>query len=98
MFCPATKETSFVQAISAAGVMYTLTRNCSLGNLDNCGCDVSKNGRIGEEISSKPSFSTCSTKVLHNYFSKKKKRKGMLINQHHVIIYYYLLQNVKKLI
>lgn len=54
MFCPATKETSFVQAISAAGVMYTLTRNCSLGNLDNCGCDVSKNGRIGEEISSKP--------------------------------------------
>lgn len=54
MFCPATKETSFVQAISAAGVMYTLTRNCSLGNLDNCGCDVSKNGRIGEEISRKP--------------------------------------------
>ncbi|XP_020782787.1 protein Wnt-8-like [Boleophthalmus pectinirostris] len=43
----ATKETSFVHAISAAGVMYTLTRNCSLGDLDNCGCDVSKNGKIG---------------------------------------------------
>ncbi|KAF7662825.1 hypothetical protein LDENG_00226380 [Lucifuga dentata] len=43
----ATRETSFVHAISAAGVMYTLTRNCSLGDLDNCGCDVSKNGKIG---------------------------------------------------
>ncbi len=45
----ATRETSFVHAISAAGVMYTLTRNCSLGDLDNCGCDVSRNGKIGEE-------------------------------------------------
>lgn len=44
----ATRETSFVHAISAAGVMYTLTRNCSLGDLDNCGCDVSNNGKIGE--------------------------------------------------
>ncbi|KAJ8014907.1 hypothetical protein DPEC_G00020650 [Dallia pectoralis] len=49
----ATRETSFVHAISAAGVMYTLTRNCSLGELDNCGCDSSKNGKIdfGERIS-----------------------------------------------
>ncbi|XP_059919093.1 protein Wnt-8a-like [Gadus macrocephalus] len=43
----ATRETSFVHAISAAGVMYTLTRNCSLGDLGNCGCDVSKNGKMG---------------------------------------------------
>lgn len=43
----ATRETSFVHAISAAGVMYTLARNCSLGDLDSCGCDVSRNGKIG---------------------------------------------------
>ncbi|KAK2849395.1 hypothetical protein Q5P01_009229 [Channa striata] len=43
----ATRETSFIHAISAAGVMYTLTKNCSLGELDNCGCDESKNGKIG---------------------------------------------------
>ncbi|XP_034038033.1 protein Wnt-8a-like [Thalassophryne amazonica] len=43
----ATRETSFVHAISAAGVMYTLTRNCSLGDLDDCGCDVSRNGKLG---------------------------------------------------
>ena len=48
-FPTATRETSFVHAISAAGVMYTLTRNCSLGDLDNCGCDVSNNGKIGDD-------------------------------------------------
>ncbi|XP_051790184.1 protein Wnt-8a-like isoform X2 [Erpetoichthys calabaricus] len=43
----ATKETSFVHAISSAGVMYTLTRNCSMGDIDNCGCDDSRNGQPG---------------------------------------------------
>ncbi|XP_005468064.3 protein Wnt-8 [Oreochromis niloticus] len=43
----ATRETAFVHAISSAGVMYTLTRNCSLGELENCGCDGPKNGKLG---------------------------------------------------
>ncbi|XP_056137854.1 protein Wnt-8a-like isoform X1 [Lampris incognitus] len=43
----ATKETSFVHAISAAGVMYTLTKNCSMGDFDNCGCDDSRIGQMG---------------------------------------------------
>ncbi|XP_068554122.1 protein Wnt-8a isoform X1 [Anas acuta] len=44
---PATRETSFVHAISSAGVMYTLTRNCSMGDFESCGCDDSRNGRVG---------------------------------------------------
>ena len=40
----ATREMSFVHAISSAGVMYSLTRNCSLGNFENCGCDEAKRG------------------------------------------------------
>lgn len=28
--------------------MYTLTRNCSLGDFDNCGCDDTRNGQRGE--------------------------------------------------
>ncbi|XP_026881530.1 protein Wnt-8a-like [Electrophorus electricus] len=43
----ATKETAFLHAISAAGVMYTLTKNCSMGDFDNCGCDDSKAGKTG---------------------------------------------------
>ncbi|XP_052430924.1 protein Wnt-8a ORF2 [Carassius gibelio] len=46
-FRSSTRETSFVHAISAAGVMHTLTRNCSLGDLDDCGCDSSRNGKLG---------------------------------------------------
>lgn len=44
----ANRETAFVHAISSAGVMYTLTRNCSLGDFDNCGCDDSRNGQLGK--------------------------------------------------
>ncbi|XP_057704497.1 protein Wnt-8b isoform X1 [Corythoichthys intestinalis] len=43
----ANRETAFVHAISSAGVMYTLTRNCSMGDFDNCGCDDSRNGQRG---------------------------------------------------
>ncbi|CAG6017049.1 unnamed protein product [Menidia menidia] len=43
----ANREAAFVHAISSAGVMYTLTRNCSLGDFDNCGCDDSRNGQRG---------------------------------------------------
>ncbi|XP_020638432.3 protein Wnt-8a [Pogona vitticeps] len=43
----ATRETAFVHAISSAGVMYTLTRNCSMGDFESCGCDSSKNGHTG---------------------------------------------------
>uniref|UniRef100_A0A8B9GX10 Protein Wnt n=1 Tax=Astyanax mexicanus TaxID=7994 RepID=A0A8B9GX10_ASTMX len=43
----ATKETAFLHAITAAGVMYTLTKNCSMGEFDNCGCDYSKSGEMG---------------------------------------------------
>lgn len=46
-FIAATRETSFVHAISAAGVMYTLTKNCSMGDFDNCGCDDSRIGQTG---------------------------------------------------
>uniref|UniRef100_A0AAU7E8Q9 Protein Wnt n=1 Tax=Terebratalia transversa TaxID=34513 RepID=A0AAU7E8Q9_TERTR len=46
-FRKAFKETSFVNAISAAGVMYTLTRNCSSGDFDKCGCDKTKKSRKG---------------------------------------------------
>ncbi|KPP60252.1 hypothetical protein Z043_121760 [Scleropages formosus] len=43
----ATRETSFVHAISSAGVMHTLTRNCSMGDFASCGCDDSRIGQMG---------------------------------------------------
>ncbi|KAK2489621.1 hypothetical protein MC885_008129 [Smutsia gigantea] len=54
----ATRETSFIHAISSAGVMYTITKNCSMGDFENCGWGhgwiwggCSDNVEFGERIS-----------------------------------------------
>ncbi|VDP14929.1 unnamed protein product [Soboliphyme baturini] len=39
-----TRETAFVHAISAAGVAHTVTKDCSSGKLEKCGCDRSISG------------------------------------------------------
>lgn len=57
----ANRETAFVHAISSAGVMYTLTRNCSLGDFDNCGCDDSRNGQRGQRDTN--AYMTCERTV-----------------------------------
>ncbi|XP_054706487.1 protein Wnt-8b-like [Uloborus diversus] len=43
---PATREMAFLHAIVSAAIVITLTRNCSLGHFDSCGCDKTKNGAI----------------------------------------------------
>lgn len=50
---PGTREAAFVYAISSAGVAFAVTRACSSGELDKCGCDrtvqgVSPQGKYGE--------------------------------------------------
>lgn len=40
-----TRETAFLYAVSSAGVVYTITRACSEGDLDTCHCDPSKQGQ-----------------------------------------------------
>ncbi|ELT96282.1 hypothetical protein CAPTEDRAFT_90169, partial [Capitella teleta] len=42
-----TKEISFGQAITCAGVAHTITKNCSSGEFENCRCDESKKGKKG---------------------------------------------------
>ncbi|XP_008313492.1 protein Wnt-16 [Cynoglossus semilaevis] len=34
-----TKETAFIYAVMAAGLVHTVTRSCSQGNMTECGCD-----------------------------------------------------------
>ena len=39
---------AFVHAISSAGVAHALTKACSQGELENCGCDRSLRGATPE--------------------------------------------------
>ncbi|KAJ8006692.1 hypothetical protein DPEC_G00109860 [Dallia pectoralis] len=38
------KETAFIYAVMAAGLVHALTRSCSTGNMTECGCDTSLPG------------------------------------------------------
>ena len=48
LLCIGTKEMAFVHAISSAGVAHALTKACSAGELENCGCDHSLKGTSPE--------------------------------------------------
>ena len=43
-----TREMAFLHAIASAGVARALTRACSAGELENCGCDRSLRGTSPE--------------------------------------------------
>merc|ERR1719216_749134 len=56
---PGTREARFVHAISSAGVAHAVTRSCSSGELENCGCDRSLRGMSPEGFQ----WSGCSDNV-----------------------------------
>lgn len=42
-----TKETAFIYAVMAAGLVHAITRSCSQGNMTECGCDARLQGGGG---------------------------------------------------
>ena len=56
------REASFVYAISAAGVVHTVTRACSKGHLHFCACDPTKRG-IGRDRRGTFDWGGCSDNV-----------------------------------
>ncbi|XP_072384879.1 protein Wnt-8a-like [Diabrotica undecimpunctata] len=43
---PPTPEIAYTKAIVAAGITYSLTRNCSKGQIEGCGCDKTDKNQI----------------------------------------------------
>lgn len=81
---PGTREVSFVHAISAAGVAHAVTRACSKGDLEKCGCDRSVTGQSPEGFE----WSGCSDNIAYGTaFSQKfvdareRKRKNKNIKR-----------------
>ena len=45
-----TKETAFIYAVMAAGLVHSVTRSCSAGNMTECSCDTTlQNGGSASE-------------------------------------------------
>lgn len=42
---PDTRETSYVHAVTSAGVTFAITQACSSGQIQDCPCDRSLNGK-----------------------------------------------------
>ncbi|XP_060593505.1 protein Wnt-2b-A-like isoform X1 [Ruditapes philippinarum] len=86
-----TREAAFVYSISSAGVVYSITRACSLGHLSTCACDPGKKGKSRDKKGQWFEWGGCSDDV--NYgrkfartFIDAKERKNMdaraLMNLH----------------
>lgn len=58
------REVAFVYAISSAGVVYTLARACSQGELDSCSCDPAKTGS-SQDAKGSFDWGGCSDHVEH---------------------------------
>lgn len=50
------RETAFVHAVISAGIVHTVTRNCSKGQFDKCRCDPSKSGKGDPDSNTKRKF------------------------------------------
>lgn len=64
-----TRETSFVNAITAAGLTYSVTRACTMGNLVECSCD--KNQRRQQQYNNVNSNDI----IIDDMNNEKKKNK-----------------------
>nr|AAT02182.1 secreted signalling factor wnt-A [Nematostella vectensis] len=67
-----TKESAFVFALTSAGVSFQITKGCSLGNWEQCGCDTQVRGRVQTKDEASWEWGGCSENVGHgDDFSRK---------------------------
>ena len=76
-----TREASFVHAISAAGVAHAVTRACSSGKLNKCGCDrtvrgPSKDGFEWSGCSDNIAYGIAFSKTFVDAREKKSSKSG----------------------
>jgi wingless-type MMTV integration site family protein 6 len=82
-----TRETAFVNAITAAGISYTIAKSCSMGELVECSCDknlVRHNVLLNNQLTTTPSVdgtrlpatnTNTNSNNHHNFNSKNRNKK-----------------------
>lgn len=61
------KESSYLHGITSAGVTFQITKGCSQGNWDDCGCDSKPTGRGKKEGESSWEWGGCSENYRYGY-------------------------------
>ncbi|XP_069376139.1 protein Wnt-16 [Paralichthys olivaceus] len=65
-----TKETAFIHAVMAAGLVHAITRSCSQGNMTECGCDARLQG--GGSVAERWHWGGCSDHIQYGtWFSRR---------------------------
>lgn len=102
------REAAFVYSISSAGMVHTLTRACSQGELDSCSCDPRKKG-TSHDSEGLFNWGGCSDHVDHaikftqafvDAKESKEKDARALMNLHNnrlgrrvsAVVYYLLIE------
>ncbi|XP_039265163.2 protein Wnt-2b-A-like isoform X1 [Styela clava] len=75
------REASFVHAITAAGVMYSVTRACSRGDINSCSCDRRKRGD-DEDREGKFTWGGCSDDIGNGTYFVREFVDASEINVH----------------
>lgn len=61
------RESSYLHAIASAGVTFQITKGCSQGNWDDCGCDSKPTGRGKKEGEASWEWGGCSENYRYGY-------------------------------
>lgn len=77
MFYTGTKETSYVQAMTSAGIVYSIARACSREKIDQCSCD-NKERTAPEDKEFQ--WGGCGDNLEHGYSYAKKFSAQALTN------------------
>ena len=72
-----TKEAAFVYALSSAAVAYSVTRDCSKGLIEDCGCD--KSWPHHQDVSAEFNWGGCSDNIA---WGREMSRKFIDIQEH----------------
>ncbi|CAF3043359.1 unnamed protein product [Rotaria socialis] len=83
-----TKESAYIHALTSAGIAYAITKACSNGRLDSCGCDMTIKEKFYNQsirwagCSDNVLFATDIARKFVNFREHKTKNRTSLLNMH----------------